>query len=416
MLAVHLARIGARVALIDREERVAGGLAYATAEPVHLLNVRAGNMSAYPDAPAHFADWLRARGEGDAATFATRLAYRDYLAQILRSAPEGVKRYHDGVVAVEETRLRLASGGRVEADVVVIAAGNLPPEPVAGFAGGLAAFVNDPWSPEGRATLRRLAEQGGDVLIIGTGLTMVDTVLTLEAHGYGGTMTALSRRGLLPQPHAAAAPAKAAPPTDRSPRGLARWLRRQAAGADWRLAVDSLRPVTQAIWREWSIGQRAQFLRHARPWWDVHRHRIAPEIADRIDRLRASGRLRVRAGRIAGFEGDRVLLRPRGQATVEAGVFAGIVNCTGPQGDLRRTGNPLLRDLLDRGEARVDGLGLGLDVDDRSRLLGPDGDALPGRYAIGPMTRGAFWEIVAVPDIRAQAQALAATIVADHRR
>lgn len=408
MLAVHLAAAGVRVTLVDRPDRVAGGLAYATCAPEHVLNVRAGNMSAFPDAPDHFARWLEARGEGDAGTFAGRRVYRRYLAETLDAAP-GIDIVDGEAVSVQADGVKLATGASLTADAVVIALGNLPPAPIAAF-DQTADYANDPWHPDGRATIARLAAQDGDVLAVGTGLTMIDTVLSLDAQGFAGRIVATSRRGLLPRAHAAHAVPKLAPPVHRRPIALLRWVRRHAAHHDWRGVVDALRPITADIWRSWSAADKASFMRHLRPWWDVHRHRIAPHVAARMDGLIAHGRLVVRAGRIEAVDGQRVALRTRGETVAEPLQVAGVVNCTGPQGDIRRSAHGLIRDLLASGAARTDTFGLGLDIDEDCRVLGDVGVSL---YAIGPMTRGAYWEIVAVPDIRVQAARLAGVIAND---
>lgn len=415
--AVHLLARGVRVTLIDRSGRFAEGLAYGTAEPIHLLNVRACAMSAFPDQPDHFALWLESRGVGTATSFAPRQVYRAYLHEILDKAGERLARVTGDVVTID-AGVGFASGGRLSADAVVVAAGNLPPEPIRSLAATSLPVVHDPWSADGRAALATLAGQGGDILVMGTGLTMVDTVLSLDALGFAGRTIALSRRGLVPRAHAhtAAIAAVSGTPEQRGPRDLVPWVRRRARTADWREVVDSLRPLTAAIWQGWTRGEQARFLRHLRPWWDVHRHRIAPEIARKLDALVVGGRLVTRAGRIVEVNDEAVHVRWRGHAGSERLTVAGIVNCTGPQGDLRRSGDALIRHLLSRGLATTDAQGLGLDVDADLRVIPGRGDTTLPLYAIGPMTRGTFWETVAVPDIGGQAQRLAGVIAEDLER
>jgi uncharacterized NAD(P)/FAD-binding protein YdhS len=165
------------------------------------------------------------------------------------------------------------------------------------------------------------------------------------------------------------------------------------------------------MWLNTGEVERGRFLRHLRPWWDVHRHRIAPRVAERIEAMRADGRLRDVAGKILRVEavdgGAEVVWRPRGQEQAETLRVRRIVNCTGPQGDLLRTDEPLLRSLLERGLIRPDAQHLGIEVNQQAEAVAADGTAQKRLLAIGPMTRGAFWEIVAVPDIRVQSWALA---------
>lgn len=423
MVAVQLLRRGGtRVTLIERSGEPGRGLAFGAAHPTHLLNVRAGAMSAYPDDPGHFARWLEARGGGDSAAFAPRLVYAEYIQEQLReaiaAAPGRFELVEDDVADIATTTdgaaVTLAGGRRLDADAVVLAIGNSPPKPPRMLAeAGLPTerFFADPWLPGAADGL------GPEdcVLVIGTGLTMVDLVLLLDQRGFTGPILALSRRGLLPRAHEAGPPPQ---PRSEVPTTIAsqllREVRNQAAEGGWRQAVDSLRPVTQALWQAAAPNVRGRFLRHLRPWWDVHRHRIAPEIHARIQAMIDKGRLRVASGKLVGVEkrpdGIEASWRPRGADQAERRTIARIINCTGPEADLRGSADPLLRTLVERGTIRPDPNGIGVDVDGASRAMTADGRAQDRLYAVGPITRGNLWEIVAVPDIRAQVADVAARL------
>jgi uncharacterized NAD(P)/FAD-binding protein YdhS len=251
-----------------------------------------------------------------------------------------------------------------------------------------------------------LAATEARALIVGTGLTMVDLVLSLDAAGHRGQMVALSRRGLIPRSHAdfEPAPVSAEEVPHGSVRELWRWLRRRSAEVGWHAAVDSLRPHSHPLWQSLNLDQQHRFLRHARAWWDVHRHRIAPEVARTIARLIGEGRLEIVGGRVisAREEGDGLMIqfRKRGSGLIDEMQFAYAFNCTGPLQAIGRTKDPLLRSLLDAGRVRPDQLGIGLQVDARSRA----GEHL---WALGPLAKGRYWEIIAVPDIREQAAVVA---------
>jgi uncharacterized NAD(P)/FAD-binding protein YdhS len=413
MLAAELARRGIGSALIDGSGRIGHGTAYSTDEPAHVLNVRAEGMSAWADDPEHFVRAFEAEG-GDRRGFAERRLFGRYLKRILGDAVATGE--VDLVDATAESAtpdgsgwaIKLSDGDKLTVGALVLANGNQEPEPlrVAQAAGD--RFVNNPWGAEARAAIKQAAETGGDVLLIGTGLTMVDTVLSLEAVGHRGRIVALSRRGLIPRAHADFEPLS----VERRdvPEGnvlaLWRWLRSAGARAGWRAAVDSLRPHSHTLWQALGPDQQRRFLRHARPWWDVHRHRIAPEVAQTLHRLVGEGRLEVVAGRIAGMraipDGVEATIRRRGRSDNSTMAFAYAFNCTGPLGTMERTRDPLLRGLLDEGRIWPDQLGIGLDVDERSRVSGSD-----RLWALGPLTKGRYWEIVAVPDIRGQAAAVA---------
>ena len=424
MLAAQLARRGIPSVLIEKAGRAGAGTAYSTRDPAHLLNVRTGQMSAWPDAPDHFSDWLRARGI-EAGGFAQRLAFGDYLREQLDEAMEsGLVTLIDGeAVAAHRSdgpstgsgqawRVSLADGREVAAGDLALALGNQPPAPLRVGNGAIdpAILCDDPWSDEGRAQVARVARSGAPVVVVGTGLTMVDMVLTLAEAGHEGRVTALSRRGLDPRGHAAV-PAAALDGSD-APGGLMplwRWIRNAvAAGDDWRARIDSLRPRSAELWQGLSDAEKRRFMRHARPWWDVHRHRIAPQVAALLAARKDTGRLEVIAGRIRGATGnaERVTLTigTRGGETIErdAGL---VVNCTGPLGAVAATRDPLLRQLLDDGLASPDALGIGVAGDDRDAATASD-----RLWLLGPLSKARQWEIIAVPDIRGQAERVAEAI------
>jgi uncharacterized NAD(P)/FAD-binding protein YdhS len=190
---------------------------------------------------------------------------------------------------------------------------------------------------------------------------------------------------------------------------LLRLVRERAARDGWRNAVDGLRPSAQRLWREASQVERQRFLRHLCPWWDVHRHRLAPAVAATVDALQTSGQVAFAKGWIERIthEDDGARIAWRTRAVAHDIVVARIINCTGPAGDVTKTPSPLLSGLLEQGLARPDSYRLGIDVDADCRTIGADGKANPKLLAVGPISRGAFWEIIAVPDIRVQAALVA---------
>lgn len=411
---------GPRATLIERAVEPGKGLAYGAAHPGHVLNVRAGNMSALPDDPGHFVRWLAERGSKDAgAEFVERITYGVYLREMLdraiaTSADRLTVRRGD-VTDLDcddggGTTLTMDDGTTIAADAAVLAVGNLPPHDPPGFGAGLSpdCYKSDPWDASVPAGLA----EDDMVLLIGTGLTMVDIALMLDQHGFGGRIVALSRRGLLPRRHAAPGPSGGLAERPSLPASeLVRSVRARGDAIGWRAAVDELRPYTQSMWANVGEDGRQRFLRHLRPWWDVHRHRLAPGVADRLAAMQDRGQLDVVAAKTIGAEetgeGVAVTWRPRGTEESVRRVFQRVVNCTGPQGDLMRTAEPLLARLRNRGMIRPDPARLGIDVDNCARTIAAGGLPNQRLYALGPMTRGAFWEIVAVPDIRQQTWNLA---------
>ncbi|REK84304.1 hypothetical protein DY245_43625 [Streptomyces inhibens] len=412
--------------LVDPAPTTGDGVAYATTAAHHLLNVPAGRMSAYPDAPHHFVRWLarRAPGAHTGDDYVPRALYGEYLADVLATAVSGpgpghLHRVHERVVGARRTdhgvTLTLGSGKALPADAAVLALGNPPPcnvwvPPALRHS---PRYLPDPWTP---GALERLPCDG-DVLLVGTGLTMVDIALTLSRTGRA--VQAISRHGLLPQPHAES-PLSAAPPPSIDPGADIRRIRRallshisacRRTHGDWRVGIDSLRPVTTELWQHLSPADQAHFLHHDQSLWNTHRHRIPPASAralrDEID----AGRIQVASGEITDAipTRDSVQIRLRDGRTLSVGA---VVNCTGPQADVRRMDDPLVAGLLTTGLATPDPTGLGLHTTPSGRLNPADGTAPAALWTLGPLRRGALLESTAVPEIRVQAHALAATLLA----
>jgi uncharacterized NAD(P)/FAD-binding protein YdhS len=251
------------------------------------------------------------------------------------------------------------------------------------------------------------------VLLLGTGLSMVDAFLSLEQRGHRGPIVAVSRRGLLPSPHRKGNPIKldiADIPLGTELSYFVGWFRNliretQKAGGDWRDVVDGLRPFNQTIWQNWPSSAKRRFVEHTKAWWDIHRHRMAPEVYARVTEAVRSGRIRLVAGRVVNVEangGFVVKIQPRGTQAVETLDVARLYDCMGIARDISRTSNGVVRSLLERGVARPDPLRLGLDVTGKCELIAADGAVSSKLLAVGPLTRGTFFEIDAIPDIRVQ--------------
>ena len=411
MVAAQLARKGIESVLIEGGCRVGRGIAYSTAEPAHVLNVCAESMSAWANDPEHFARWFETQG-GEASDFAQRRLFGRYLDAVLEEAMAT-----DKVWLVEQKavgarpngvgwEVQLEGGETVEVSAIVLATGNQPPDPLP--MSGSPRFIANPWSAAAHDAIADAAATDADVLIIGTGLTMIDTVLSVDAAGHRGRIVAVSRRGLVPHAHADHEPAPIE--LDEVPLGsarkLLRWLRHRSPSVGWRAAVDALRPYSHAIWQALSLDEQRRFMRHARPWWDVRRHRIAPAIAQRLHDMIAGGQLEIVAGRLAEVrdEGDMLdvrVARRGGKSEMRVRV-AYAFNSTGPLHAMGRTKDAMLRQMLDDGLIRPDALGIGLEVDERSRTTGST-----RAWAMGSLTKGRYWEIIAVPDISGQAAAVA---------
>jgi uncharacterized NAD(P)/FAD-binding protein YdhS len=386
-------------------------------------------MSVNADAD-DFVQWLRRerRRRGfnwGAQAFAPRQYYGEYLQfrlQSIRTAPHiqlsWLRCAADSVVADGRGwEVIPAQGAPVPADIVILATGNEAPAPLGTDlpAQAQSLVLNNPWDASFKDEIPRDAA----VLIAGTSLTAVDVVAELLHRGHAGPIVAFSRRALLPRCHGAVADVaeemrKAFP---QSLRAIVKRVRELAGderrGDRWRGVMTELRSMAPALWAAWDPSERRRFMRHVRPFWDVHRHRLAPAVHARLTRAVARGQLTVLRGRLESLEQvARAYLRatlrePHGRRVLEGAV---LINCTGPQTHPARVTNPLLKSVLAGGIARPDALGLGLATDQRFRLLSRDGLAQRSLYALGTLARGSQWELTAVPEIREQARSVARDI------
>ncbi len=431
LLASQLLRAGnARVVLIERGERIGRGVAYGTTFAGHLLNVPAASMTGLPGDPEHFLRYVREHHDPSAqlTTFVPRLVYGAYLEHLLReserlAAPGAtLVRWRGEVVDLADDDARpwlmtFADGSRAHADRVVLALGNLPPRDPALASGNWpsdpARYIADPWSAD---ALDRRAP--GTVLLVGTGLTMVDVALELQQRTPGQRIVALSRGGLFPHAHRSggAAPSQGVPVPDPTPSltALLRFVRSAAVvaevgGGDWRDAVNALRPVTAELWAALPESEQRRFIERLARYWDVHRHRLAPAVAVAIDELRESGQLTFARGRLhrVASSADAVDVTMRTHGGAHELRVAAVVNCTGPAGNVLAGGSRLLEALCAAGTARPHPLALGLDTGADGALRDAHGREHETLFAIGPLRRGELWETTAVPELRAQAHALA---------
>jgi uncharacterized NAD(P)/FAD-binding protein YdhS len=438
-LKLHRARPDWRISIIEPRKRLGRGTAYGACSPHHLLNVPVSRMEI--GLVPGFAEWLAPRkneiadalvesGLDLASAYVPRRLFGDYMQEHVHAALAHKAR--TGFVPVRGEAVRLLShargvllsdGREIESDIVVLAMGNLPPRRPGGpdrWLYDTDFFVPDPWAADAFADI----DEDEPMLLIGSGLTMVDTALKLSHENHRGKMLAVSRRGLKPQLHESGG-AWASFLQDKipaSPRVLAKVIRGEiskavAQGVPWQRVFDAARPSVASVWHGWSDKERHQFVRHARPRWDIHRHRMAPRIGEAIDRLIKSDRLEIVAGRVTGYREDdghvevSINVRGGGSRTFRAGR---VVNCTGPGAEFDKIAVPLIADLREKRLARPDPLGVGLETDDCA-VLDAAGRPSSWLFALGPLTRPAWWEIIAVPEINIQIDRLVALLVSEER-
>ena len=423
LTAIHLMASRAHdltVTVHEASGEVGKGLAYGTTDRRHLLNVRSRHMSAFPDIPSDLVEWARRTGrEPDAQAFLPRRDYAVYLRETLDRLRDGrfsfrAERVLDAVPTGSGFELQ-ASGGRVtRAATVVLAQGNQRPAPL-GIDGiplpDARWHLPDPWDVDRLVALPRDAS----VVLVGSGLTAADAAITLLGDAPERRVVMVSRHGLLPHAHieqsstAWLSPVPAGPVTADQ---LADLLRDQVAaarrqGVDWRAVVDGLRAPTQGLWQRLDLAERQRFLQLYAREWEVRRHRMATDVAAALDRYRDEGRLVVVAGGVAGVIDHGTRCEVELPALPDPLFADAVVNCTGPQTDVSRSADPLVRALVGRGIVTPDPLRLGVACTDEGEVLDVSGQVVPGLYVVGPARKGMLWETTAIPEIRTQAASLA---------
>jgi uncharacterized NAD(P)/FAD-binding protein YdhS len=428
-----------RVLLIERNTRPGRGLAYRTWDDNFVLNVPAGNMSAVADDSGHFVRYCQGIDPAfNAGSFVSRRIYGDYLESTLAQAIEqqGAAQcecVHGEVLSVRPHgdrgfQLEVAGAPNLYADQVVLAFGHfapLDPRPEHAFYRS-DAYIGNPWD---FAALDRIASDA-PVALLGSAHTAIDVLFRMTSQRDMRKIYLISRRGLLPQPHRSH-PQSPVPtgfpeffanlePTVRQYfRALRHEVRRRAAqGGDWRDVINSLRPHTTEIWKRFSSRERRRFLAAIAPYWDSHRHRLAPVAHLRLHQMIQTGQVETIAGYVQDFDFDgsvgaglSMRMRERHTGHVRSIAVGHVVNCTGPNYDIARIDMPLLAQLRDEGYLLQDPLKLGIEVGPDYRAIGRQGQADKELFYIGPMLKAHYWEATAVPELRVHAQRLAAILV-----
>lgn len=438
--AINLARLSSvplQISIVNKNRVPCRGVAYGTRNASHLLNVVARNMSALADQPNHFVEWLGTRSEyldEPAATlrekFVPRKIYGDYL--------HGLFQWYAGVFAVqkhirlefvqdeatdisiadEHASVTLAGGRVIPADKVILAVGNQAPAHfrLRGLNAGSPIYIGNPWM----GWEEKLPSKDQDLLLIGTGLTMVDTFLSLQELGWQGRIFAVSRNGLLPLSHFKGF--EYPDLLDDESAGIAfpkifsifkkHYRAARARNLNPAILVDKLRPFTQRIWQNFSLFEKKQFNRHFRTRWNVVRHRIAPEIHRQLTAAIAEHRLEIIKGRLGDCEESggkiKIGIESNGaKRVIEAGA---LINCTGPQENYVTSESGLFGSLFARGLIQPDEMNMGIKVAPNFSVLDRKGNPSEILFALGSLLKGTLWETTAVPELRSQAFRLAETI------
>ena len=439
LLATRLLNAGRplRVIVVEPRPQLGPGLAYSTACPRHLMNVPSGKLSLVDDDPKHFVNWLRANHDARAAdySFAPRLVYGRYVTALLEAAWDqactGARFEHVRSEAIaldkdgSQICLCLRDGSTIKADAAVLALGNPPSSEEVMPAIKDSPLRSSPccfrsvWQPGAVSSL----DPNAPVLLVGSGLTAVDAAITLYEGGHRGLIHVVSRRGLLPRSHSPCPlPNNGGWKLEASAslRELCARVRERirlvaSKGEDWRSVIDGLRSITPQLWQRLPLTERRRFLRHLRPFWDVHRHRMAPEVAAFVDGRVQEQRLKVHAGRIRTIQqtskGVQVEISLRGSSGELALAVRRVINCTGPECDYRKWPSPFWKNFFAQGMAQAGPMGLGLLTTENGELINTEGEVVKNVFTLGPARIGRDWETTAAPEIRVQSAALATRLL-----
>ena len=448
-LAWHLRRKGvtADIVLIEPRADLGRGLAYATPDPAHRINVPATRMILDSDDSEHFHRWLIDTGYlatdpqarlSDGRLFPTRAIFGNYMAEQMRNLKPAIAHLRAKAVSVISTtegfRIRCDNGDTLDAATVALATCHAPPAVPSSLKSlqSHPRFFSDPWS--GNA-LPSLAPHDR-VLIVGTGLTMADIVASLERTGHRGEIVAISRRGLRPQPHTdnvSVFEGDFTSPAIKQAAALSRHVRKAVMdaarqGMPWQIVLNRVHEQGQPIWQNLSPTARRQFLRHLRPYWDTHRFRIAPQLHETIEKLIAYGMLDIRAASVKTNHGalDIRASSVRASATAQQAItvdlrarhctewksesFDAVMLATGPAHAV--AADPLLSSMNADGLLQADALGLGIAVDRQGHAIDHRNAPNPHLFVAGPLARGTFGELMGISDLSAYAENIAGRIAA----
>ena len=417
-----------RLVLIEPSAVLGRGVAYGSHHPLHLLNVRTRDLSIRASQPGDFLNWaFRQLDQGEnhtglhdalAHTFLPRQLFGEYVRQRLFETVEQRPDVEFSVMPTTARALRAERGGylieldrgeNVLCDAVILATAYGVQR--ASTRGSLAPF--EPLPPERVARAQSIA-------VIGSGLTMVDVLIGARRDGFRGIATIISRRGQLPRPHAAkgVVPHQLALPRSKHVSMLEASLRiaceiAEDGGAPWQAVINGLRLSLQDIWQGLPVGEQARFLRHLRPFFDAHRHRLPLEVHTRLMSEFDKGHAVLLRGSVMKVErnagGFTLEILRRGATTAEIMETDLAFACSGFKPDLDQ---PLIKGMIEAGLARPDIHGLGLAVEPNGQMLGRGSDVTRGLFAVGPLCQGTLWEITAVPEIVRQADAAALSLAA----
>lgn len=422
-VALHeLSRTPLEIIIFEKTGCFGSGDAYRTPYAYHLLNVRAKDMSVYENNPEDFVEWLCKNPEAQKhldqnvpvrEQFVSRKLYGQYLQsffkRMLDDSHQLVKLHMQASEVVDvkqngqQIALITAENKTFLVDKVVFAIGNNPVSSIPFEVPDHIQVFKNPWD---YSAIKNIAHKE-PVLILGTGLSMIDAVLTLHHQQHQGQIYALSRHGLLPLSHEDPKNDFFEKNLSSIPTKLTMLVREMRLlvkdhmnkDGDWRTVVNALRAHIPMIWQKLSLRDKKRFLNHVLSYWNIHRHRVPNKVLKLLKELSERDQLHIISGRVLAIE-DNILKISQRQCNNTSHIkISSIINCMGPALTMKNN-QPLISALSRHGLAAFDTLNMGFSISNDGALENIYGKPSEQCFVLGPLTKGTYWECTAVPEIR----------------
>jgi uncharacterized NAD(P)/FAD-binding protein YdhS len=426
------------IIIIAKKETFIKGIAYNPYSKKHLLNVITSKMSAYPNLPNHFLDWVMKMPDFKdkdqtliANSFLPRYLYGEYLIDIWKNTESNAKSKNITITFCDNEvidlnlkkntiSLTLDNKSELIINQCIIATGNnLPGNPSIknnNFYTNKNYFQN-PWSADSVKNIK----SNLPVLIIGNGLTMVDTVFGLIENNFKEEIYSISPNGfnILPHRHNGLKYTKLTEELKENMRlyDLVKLVNKhikisRSFGVSAEPIIDSLRPYSQKIWQSFTDEEKKLFMQRIRHLWGVARHRFPVHSHDKIQQLRIDGKLHIYAGKIVDINetGECVTVEyfDKKEKQNKKIKVSRVINCTGPETNLMNLDGNFLKNCLQKGIIKQDNLKLGISANTQTfQVINSIGEAHKNLFTLGSNLKGELWESTAVNELRDQAEQLA---------
>jgi len=361
--------------IFEKSDNLARGLAYSTNDLDHLLNVPAYKMSIFEDTPDDLMQWFLQNGYNyDKNAFIPRLIYGQYLESVFNDTLNLAKRknitiniYHKEIKNIEKV-----NNGFIIFETFY--------NKVIYTCGNFAKQIPNTISCFHEKAITSIMSK--DVMIFGTGLSMIDVCLTLNKNIHIKNITAISRNAKLQSIHKPEYFDIKIDPTitlnDVKNLKLSDIIHKFRISLnkheDWRIGFDSIRPISQNLWMGLDMKDKKKFLTKILSFYSKCRHRIPPMQMGVINRMLENGKLKIMKGNYKDFIKLEI---PK-------------INCLGIEMNVKKIQNELLHNLISNNILKIHETNFGISSN------------ITNFHVISPLLIGELGEIIAVPELRKQ--------------